>query len=108
MADDVIRRMQAQLLAFATDGVTRSEVPAGQLTILPEDERARILVEWNQTAVDYDTASCIDEVIAAQAARAPERDRGRVSGHVDHLRRSGRARRPHWRVICARSASGLA
>jgi natural product biosynthesis luciferase-like monooxygenase protein len=73
IADDVIRRMQAQLLAFATDGAMRSEVPAGQLTILPEDERARILVEWNQTAVDYDTASCIDEVIAAQAARAPER-----------------------------------
>jgi natural product biosynthesis luciferase-like monooxygenase protein len=73
IADDVIRRMQAQLVAFATDGVVRSEVPAGQLTILPEDERARILVEWNQTAVDYDTAACIDEVIAAQAARAPER-----------------------------------
>jgi natural product biosynthesis luciferase-like monooxygenase protein len=73
IAEDVIRRMQAQLLAFAADGLKRPEVPVGQLTILPEDERAQILVEWNQTAVDYDTTSCIDEVIAAQAARAPER-----------------------------------
>ena len=31
IADDVIRRMQAQLVAFATDGMMRSEVPAGQL-----------------------------------------------------------------------------
>jgi amino acid adenylation domain-containing protein len=49
------------------------EVHAGERgpAILPEAERQRLLLEWNDTAFAYPDDGCIHEVFAAQAARAP-------------------------------------
>jgi len=43
------------------------------LPILTEEERKRILVEWNQTACDYPRDKCLHELVEAQAQQAPER-----------------------------------
>ncbi|HYO70115.1 MAG TPA: amino acid adenylation domain-containing protein, partial [Archangium sp.] len=42
-----------------------------ELPLLTEDERRRVLVEWNDTAAPYERR-CIHELISEQAARTPE------------------------------------
>ena len=51
-----------------------SEAHAGEREpdVLPELERRRLLLEWNDTALAYPDDGCIHEIFAAQAARAPE------------------------------------
>jgi surfactin family lipopeptide synthetase A len=40
--------------------------------ILTDDERHRVLVEWNDTQKEYPGSVCIDELFAAQVERTPE------------------------------------
>ncbi len=54
--------------------------PVGQLQLLPESERNRILVEWNQTAAPYPQDRCIHELFEEQAARTPDRPAVRSQG----------------------------
>jgi amino acid adenylation domain-containing protein len=46
------------------------DAPLSRLLALSEDERRRVLVEWNDTRVDL-APSCVHEEIARQAARTP-------------------------------------
>ncbi|HEU0016395.1 MAG TPA: amino acid adenylation domain-containing protein, partial [Longimicrobium sp.] len=46
--------------------------PVERLAILPADERARVLEEWNRTEADYPRESCIHELFAARAAQSPD------------------------------------
>ncbi|CAN2534224.1 Tyrocidine+synthase+3 [Methylocapsa aurea] len=48
------------------------QTPARTIDILPQDERHRLLVEWNDTATDYPQDRLLHELFEAQAARAPE------------------------------------
>ncbi|HWY54553.1 MAG TPA: amino acid adenylation domain-containing protein [Terriglobales bacterium] len=41
--------------------------------MLTEEERRRILTEWNQTACEYPREKCLHELVAAQAQLVPER-----------------------------------
>jgi amino acid adenylation domain-containing protein len=43
-----------------------------ELPILTEDERHRLLVEWNDTKVDYPRDACIHELFERQVERTPE------------------------------------
>ncbi|CAN2534219.1 Gramicidin+S+synthase+2 [Methylocapsa aurea] len=45
---------------------------ARTIDILPQDERHRLLVEWNDTAADHSYDLLLHERFEAQAARAPE------------------------------------
>ncbi|HVE70084.1 MAG TPA: amino acid adenylation domain-containing protein [Thermoanaerobaculia bacterium] len=76
-------------LAIATDAITydRTRIDdataarvAGHLQnvlegreLLTERERTQILVEWNDTARDYDLDRCVHELVEAQVARTPDR-----------------------------------
>ncbi|MBD2493305.1 non-ribosomal peptide synthetase [Nostoc sp. FACHB-280] len=42
------------------------------LSALTEQERHKILVEWNNTSVDYHQHLCIQELFAAQVAKTPD------------------------------------
>src|SRR5690606_34963508 len=44
-----------------------------RLPLLPEAERRRLLVEFNDTAVDLGGEVCLHSLIEAQVARTPER-----------------------------------
>ncbi|MBV8368733.1 MAG: amino acid adenylation domain-containing protein, partial [Candidatus Eremiobacteraeota bacterium] len=46
--------------------------PLTSVEVVPEDERARVLVEWNATERDYAAARCVHELFEDQASRAPE------------------------------------
>ncbi|CAN2534225.1 Linear+gramicidin+synthase+subunit+D [Methylocapsa aurea] len=48
------------------------QTPVRTIDILPQDERHRLLVEWNDTATDYPQDRLLHELFEAQAARAPE------------------------------------
>jgi amino acid adenylation domain-containing protein len=43
-----------------------------RLAMLTEEERRRMLVEWNDTSADYPRAACVHELFASEAARTPE------------------------------------
>ncbi len=67
-----VRRMEEHLrnlleVVLAEPGKKLSEV-----SLLSEDERRRVLVEWNDTAVEFPTESCAHELFEAQAARTPD------------------------------------
>jgi amino acid adenylation domain-containing protein len=43
-----------------------------RVDVLPAEERARVLVEWNRTAEAFPSGTCLHELFEAQAARSPE------------------------------------
>ncbi len=69
---DQVERMQDQfrtLLGAITGGYDR---PIGDLPVIPEEERRKILEEWNSTFIDYPRDICLHELFEAQAARTPD------------------------------------
>ena len=44
----------------------------GELNLMGERERHRLLVEWNNTGSDYDEDACLHQLFEAQAARTPD------------------------------------
>jgi amino acid adenylation domain-containing protein len=71
-ADEVVERMLGHLRvllgAMADDPRTRLK----DLPLLTEAERHQLLVDWNDTAVDYPQDRCIHQLFEAQVARTPE------------------------------------
>src|ERR1044071_3154026 len=56
------------LAAVAADPGARLSV----LSLMPEAERRRVLVEWNDTVADYPRWKCLHQLFEAQAAATPE------------------------------------
>ncbi|MGD9659618.1 MAG: condensation domain-containing protein, partial [Methylocystis sp.] len=48
------------------------QTPTRAIDVLPEDERHRLLIEWNDTAADYPRDRLLHQLFEEQAARAPE------------------------------------
>ena len=48
------------------------ELPVETIPILTSSERNQILVEWNDTQVDYDHDPCLPELFEIQAAASPD------------------------------------
>ncbi|MBB4636056.1 non-ribosomal peptide synthetase [Longimicrobium terrae] len=48
--------------------------PVERLSILPDDERARVVDGWNRTAAEFPAQSCIHELFQDHARRAPDAD----------------------------------
>ncbi len=64
---DMLKRLQILLEAIVADPDRRiAETP-----LLAEAERRRLLVEWNDTAKDYQSTACLHQQIEAQVARSP-------------------------------------
>ncbi len=60
-------------LASLTDALERAPAtPVRDLEILPEAERRKLLVEFNDTAIGYPYERCIHELFEAQVARTPD------------------------------------
>ncbi|HEX8319063.1 amino acid adenylation domain-containing protein [Longimicrobium sp.] len=45
--------------------------PVERLALMPADERARVVEEWNRTAADFPRETCLHELIEAQVLRTP-------------------------------------
>jgi natural product biosynthesis luciferase-like monooxygenase protein len=70
IADEKARTIARQLTTLLRAAAHDPELLAAKLPLLAEEERAKVLVEWNQTSRSYPEA-CIHHQIEEQAARTP-------------------------------------
>jgi amino acid adenylation domain-containing protein/non-ribosomal peptide synthase protein (TIGR01720 family) len=67
-----IRRMIGHWNSVLEGVATRPEERIAELPLLSEEERRKILVEWNETAREYERDTCIHQLFEAQVERTPE------------------------------------
>jgi natural product biosynthesis luciferase-like monooxygenase protein len=66
------RRLLTQFRVLLEGIVANARQKISELPLLTEAERQQLLVEWNDTHVDYPRDQTIAEVFAAQVARTPD------------------------------------
>ncbi|MDZ8135368.1 MAG: amino acid adenylation domain-containing protein [Nostoc sp. DedQUE04] len=69
---DTIARMLGHLQTLLEGMSTNPQQRLGELSLLTEDERHQLLVEWNQTQVEYSQDQCIHQLFEAQVERTPD------------------------------------
>ncbi len=67
-----ITRMMNHFQRLLESIVANPEQPISMLSLLVEDERHQILVEWNNPSTDYPKEQCIHQLVEAQVAKTPE------------------------------------
>ena len=67
-AERMVRHFQALLAAVAD----QPDQELSGLSMLSEQERPQVLVEWNQTQADYDCHLCVHELFELQVERTPD------------------------------------
>ena len=67
---DRIERMGGHFKVLLEGILARPEQRLSELPLLPEQEKHRLLVEWNQTQADLSPGQCIDDLLAVQVKRA--------------------------------------
>lgn len=66
-----ITRMAQHYTNILREMIARPDTRIAELPILDASTRAQILVTWNDTRAEFPNAACIHELVAQQAARAP-------------------------------------
>ncbi len=67
-----IRRLIKHLQTLLASAAADPDQPLANLPILTEPERRQLLIEWNNTAADYPSGSCVHELFEAQVERSPD------------------------------------
>ncbi len=67
-----VARMLDHYRILLEEVVRDSSQPIGRMPLLTADERQRVLVDWNDTAIDYPEANSLPEWIEAQVDRTPD------------------------------------
>ncbi len=67
-----ITRMVGHFQTLLKGIVANPEERVGHLPLLTQVEQHQILVEWNDTAVEYPKDKCIDQLFEAQVERTPD------------------------------------
>ena len=67
-----IRRMLAHLEVLLQGIVEDPDRPLSQLPLMAAGERQQLLVEWNQTAVEYPNGMTVSRLFEEQAERTPD------------------------------------
>ena len=70
--DDAARRMLGHLRTLLEGIAANPEQKVGKLPLLTSSERHQLLVEWNQTEVDYPRDKCVHQLFEAQVERTPD------------------------------------
>ncbi|NEQ96450.1 MAG: AMP-binding protein, partial [Cyanothece sp. SIO2G6] len=69
---DTIRRMVNHFCVLL-EGITHQpDIPIGLLPLLTPSERQQVLVDWNQTQVDYAAHQCFHQIFEERAEETPE------------------------------------
>ena len=66
-----VRQIAGYFQRFLSGVLQNSEVDIGTIELLDDDERHRLLVEFNQTAADLPGGKCIHQLFEEQVARTP-------------------------------------
>ncbi|HWM92612.1 MAG TPA: amino acid adenylation domain-containing protein [Thermoanaerobaculia bacterium] len=67
-----IERFGQHFVRLLHAGLKDPRAALDELDMLPDEERRRLLVEWNDTTRDYPRDHCVHELFEAQVERAPE------------------------------------
>ncbi len=98
-----IERMVARLERMAAEVIARPDTPIGSISLMDDEERARLLFDWNATDADHGPEGCLHDLLDAQARARPDRVAvetssaavtygalaARVNALAAHLRREG-------------------
>ena len=71
-AEETIVRMVDHLQTLLAEMLEQPQKQLSELSLLKEDERQRLLCEWNDTATDYPRAASLQELFERQAEARPE------------------------------------
>ncbi|MBO1049497.1 MAG: non-ribosomal peptide synthase/polyketide synthase [Dolichospermum sp. DEX182a] len=67
-----IERMTTHFQNLLSAIVANPAVSVGELPLLSAAERHQLLVEWNQTVIEYPTDQCIHQLFESQVERTPD------------------------------------
>jgi amino acid adenylation domain-containing protein len=70
---ETIERMLRHYMLLLQTAIANPEMKVSKLPLLTDDERQKILADWNATQADYPRDSCLHELISQQANRTPDR-----------------------------------
>jgi amino acid adenylation domain-containing protein len=70
--DDTIDRLLAQLRMLLEGAVKEPAKPIGELALISEEERQKLLVTWNETAADFPIEARVHELFEEQVDAAPD------------------------------------
>lgn len=65
-------RMRGELEVLAAAALADEGARVGALPLLSDEERQRVLVEWNRTEAPYPRDACVHRLFEAQADRTPD------------------------------------
>ena len=77
---ETMARMAEHFVGLCRAIVARPAARIQELEYLGEEEKQRVLVEFNDTVVDYPKDKCIHELFVEQVVLNPEQDSGGVRG----------------------------
>jgi amino acid adenylation domain-containing protein len=69
---ETIVQLAEQFRVLLTGANFDLELPLQELPLQTEEDRRRMLVEWNDTRVAYPTGLCLHQLVEAQVRRSPE------------------------------------
>lgn len=67
-----VKRLLAQFETLLNGIVSNPDQRIGELSLLQDVERRQLLVDWNNTLVDFPAAQSVHELFEIQAAKTPE------------------------------------
>jgi amino acid adenylation domain-containing protein len=67
-----IARMLGHFQAILSSLTANPEKRVSELEMLTEGERRQMLVEWNDTDIDYDFDTCVHQTVEASAEKSPD------------------------------------
>ncbi|MFB2875779.1 amino acid adenylation domain-containing protein, partial [Floridanema aerugineum] len=70
--DSTILRMTGHLLTLLESIVANPQAPISQLPILTAVEQHQLLIEWNNTQVDYPSDKCLHQLFEQQVEKTPD------------------------------------
>ncbi|GLS24565.1 non-ribosomal peptide synthetase [Marinibactrum halimedae] len=68
-----ISNLMAQFERITLQLLEKPDALIKDLSLLPEDDKQRILTEFNQTSLDYDQSRCIHHLLAQQVEQYPDK-----------------------------------
>ena len=68
-----VTAMGGHLATLLRTAANAPDTPISRLPVLSEEERRRILLDWNATAVPFPSDRCVHQEVEARAAEAPDR-----------------------------------
>ncbi len=71
--ETTIRRMLGHYERLLEEVIINPSLPVSRISLLTPQEERQLLIEWNDTAVDYPKEKCVHELVEEQTARTPHR-----------------------------------